>query len=86
MRCMKNEPRESSSTSESGLSGSSSTFGSEGSSLFFLVGLLVTLVLGEVSWLVYLEVSSSKMSHHPVKRLTEDIKDYTVKNIKYKQE
>ena len=46
MRCMKKEPRESSSTYDSRLSRSSSTLGSEDSAVFFLAGFLVTLVLG----------------------------------------
>ena len=44
MRCMKNEPRESSSTSESGLAKSASAFGSEDAVVLFLAGFLTTLV------------------------------------------
>jgi hypothetical protein len=43
---MKKEPRESSSTSESGLARSASAFGSEDSVVLFLAGFLVTLVFG----------------------------------------
>jgi hypothetical protein len=43
---MKKEPRESSSTSESGLVRSASAFGSEDSVVLFLAGFLVTLVFG----------------------------------------
>ena len=46
MSCMKNEPRESRSTSVSGLSKSASAFGSEDAVVLFLAGFLITLVFG----------------------------------------
>ena len=46
MRCTKNEPRESSSTSDSGLPTSSSAGSSEDAVVLFLAGFLTTLVFG----------------------------------------
>ena len=64
MRCMKNEPRESSSTSESGLAKSASAFGSEDSVVLFLAGFLITFVLGRgvlasLSWGFFFQNGSS---------------------------